>query len=31
MIDMELKMIDYLVLFFGVIAMFLVFATADID
>jgi hypothetical protein len=31
MIDLEIKMLDYLVLFFGVIAMLLVFATADID
>jgi hypothetical protein len=31
MIDLEIKMIDYLVLFFGVVAMCLVFVTADID
>jgi len=31
MIDLEIKMIDYLVLFFGVVAMLLVFVTADID
>jgi hypothetical protein len=31
MIDMEIKMFDFLLLCFGVIAMFLVFATADID
>jgi len=31
MIDMEIEMFDYLVLCFGVLAMCLVFATADVD